>query len=103
MADHAPVRPMEKTAAVRQLEAVGWLRALTPNVEQGGSEPHLFETPGGPFLAKVSNNPQGPRVLPNELVGGLCLDWLGVTHPHIAVINVPQSVIDDSPGAKFKS
>jgi len=36
-------------------------------------------------------------------LGGLCLDWLGVTHPESAVVNVPASLIANSPGAVFRS
>lgn len=84
-----------------RVTALGWIRAMTPGSEGGGSQPHLFATTAGSFMVKVSNNPQGARVLVNDLVGGLCLDWLGVHHPRPAVVDVSQDVIDDSPGAKF--
>jgi hypothetical protein len=74
---------------------------MTPNVESGGSQPHVFDTPEGPFLVKASNNPQGKRVLPNELLGGLCLDWLGVKHPPPGVVDLPSNVLAASPGAVF--
>jgi len=73
--------------------------------ESGGSEPHLFSTSDGPHMVKANNNPQlrggTARILVNELIAGLCLDWLGVKHPEPAIVNVPQPVIEDSPGAKF--
>jgi hypothetical protein len=97
MADH----PL---AAV--LEATGWIRAMEQGKESGGSEPHLFATKDGQFMVKANNNPQMTgegKIIVNELVGGLCLDWLGVAHPHPAVVNVSQAVIDDSPGAKFNN
>jgi len=71
--------------------------------EAGGSEPHVFDTAEGHYTVKVRNNPQGLRVLPNELVGGLCLDWLGVSHPESAVIMVDQALIDLSSEAKFRN
>src|SRR5216684_3387259 len=74
---------------------------MTPGAEGGGSQPHLFETTAGQFMVKVANNPQGARVLVNELIAGLCLDWLGVHHPRPEVVDVPEDVIDDSPGARF--
>jgi hypothetical protein len=74
---------------------------MTPGAEGGGSQPHLFETTAGQFMVKVANNSQGTRVLVNELIAGLCLDWLGVRHPRPAVVDVPDDVIVDSPGAKF--
>jgi hypothetical protein len=86
------------------LVARAWLRAMNPSRgEGGGSEPHLFQTDEGPYMVKVKNNPQSPRVLVNELLGGICLDWLIVRHPRPAIVDVPQSVIDDSPGAKFNN
>jgi hypothetical protein len=54
-------------------------------------------------MVKALNNPQGARVLVNELVGALCLDYLGVKHPRAAVVEVPQEVIDINPEAKFRS
>src|SRR5438874_1671751 len=83
------------------LVARAWIRAMTPNVESGGSQPHVFDTPEGPYLVKASNNPQGKRVLPNELLGGLCLDWLGVSHPSPAVVDLPDDVLAASAGALF--
>jgi hypothetical protein len=84
------------------MRARGHVRALDNATESGGSQPHVFEADDGDvYMVKASNNPQGPRVLANELLGGLCLDWLGVAHPSPAVIELPQEVIDASPGAKF--
>ena len=40
-------------------------------------------------------------VLVNELLGGLCLDWLGVAHPAPSLIDIPGDLIDLSPGARF--
>jgi len=88
----------------KALTATGWVRAMEPGKESGGSEPHQFATDDGSYMAKASNNPQsrgGARILSNELVSGLCLDWLGVSHPEPAVVDVPAEVIEDSPGAKF--
>jgi hypothetical protein len=73
---------------------------MNPN-ESGGSQPHVFDTTEGPYLVKARNNPQGKRVLANELIGGLCLDWLGVAHPGPAVVDLPADVLSASPGAVF--
>src|SRR5207245_1338837 len=83
-----------------RLTAIGWIRAMAGN-EGGGSQPHLFETDGGFYIVKTRNNPQGERVLANELVGGLCLDWMGIKHPASAVVDIPADVITDSPSARF--
>lgn len=92
---------MAEDPVAPRLEAVGWIRGMNPGLEGGGSQPHVFSTTAGPYMVKVMNNPQGPRVLTNELVGGLCLDWLGVNHPRPAIIDVPAEAVEDSPGAKF--
>ncbi len=93
--------------APKNLDATGWVRAMEPAAgEAGGSEPHLFSTSDGPYMVKATNNPQiagSSRMLVNELVAGICMDWLGIKHPSPAVVNVPQSVIDDSPGSKFNN
>ncbi len=83
-------------------DAIGWHKPLVDEMS-GGSEPHLFETTEGPQVVKARNNPQGGRVLANELVGGLLLDWLGVNHPRPYVVTIPPEVIQDNPGAKFRS
>jgi hypothetical protein len=71
--------------------------------ETGGSQPHVFGTEDGEYMVKVKNNPQGARILINELLGGLCMDWLGIDHPASAVVDVPEEVITSSPGARFQS
>jgi hypothetical protein len=69
--------------------------------EAGGSQPHVFETEDGHYMVKVRNNPQGPRVLVNELVAGLCLDWLEVHHPEPAIVMIDRALIALSSTAKF--
>lgn len=86
-----------------QADAIGWHKALVDAGMAGGSEPHLFETTEGSQVIKVHNNPQGSRVLANELIGGLLLDWLDVNHPRPYIVQIHPEVIQDNPGAKFKS
>jgi hypothetical protein len=82
----------------------GWVRAMVSGVEGGGSEPHLFEVVEGPAqMVKAQNNPQGLRVLANELVGSLCLDWLDVVHPPGAIVDLPPEILNLSPGAVFNN
>jgi hypothetical protein len=82
----------------RVVVATGWLRRMDPVLESGGSEPHLFATTSGNFLVKASNNPQGLRVCVNELVGGLCMDWLGINHPTPGIVHISAAVIAASNG-----
>src|SRR5207249_4044794 len=86
-----------------QLQATAWVRSMSPGAEGSGSQPHVFETERGAYMVKVSNNPQGEHVLLNELIAGLCLDWLGVRHPAPAVVHVADELIKASPGARFSS
>jgi len=86
----------------RRLTAIRHLRPLTGDVV-GGSEPHVFETEDGPYIVKVKNNPQGPKVPANELVSALCLDWLGVEHPDCGIVAIDPGVISAHPGARFVS
>jgi hypothetical protein len=75
---------------------------MVPGNEGGRSQPHLFSADdGNDYMVKRRNNPQGPRVAVNEVLGGLCLDWLGVKHPPSAVIDLPLDVVTDSPQARF--
>src|SRR5260221_8485809 len=84
-----------------QVEATAWIRPMQGG-ESGGSQPHLFQCDdGNHYLVKASNNPQGGRVVINEVIGSLCLDWLGVDHPGCAVVNLPAALLAASPGAKF--
>src|SRR5437879_6275780 len=85
-----------------QPTATGWHSPLGEG-ETGSSEPHRFHTDHGVYLVKARNNPQGQRVLANQLVGGLCLDWLGVHHPAPAIVSIPEAVIEESPGARFSN
>jgi hypothetical protein len=86
-----------------RVSAAEWRRRLDPSKnEQGSAEAHIFaDADGKEFLCKATNNPQGGKVVVNDVVGGLALEWLGVLHPETAIVNVPQAVIDNSPGAKF--
>jgi hypothetical protein len=85
------------------VSAAEWRRRLDPTKnEQGSAEAQVFaDADGNEYLCKATNNPQGGKVVVNDVVGGLALEWLGVLHPQTAIVNVPQAVIDNSPGAKF--
>src|SRR5262245_7391605 len=95
---------MHDRATATHVTATRWERAMEPG-ETGGSEPHLFSAGTTSYMVKVSNNPQitggAGKILVNEVVGGLCLDWLGVNHAKTAIVEVSQSLLDVSPGAKF--
>jgi hypothetical protein len=82
--------------------ATAWIREMTDS-ESGGSEPHLFDSANGQYMVKTTTNPQGQRVLVNELVGGLSLDYLGVSHPSPALVDLSKDLLDISPGARYRN
>lgn len=88
----------------KRVVAAEWRRKLDPAKESGGAEAHIFaDADGVEYLVKATNNPQGGKVVVNDLVGGLALEWLGVLHPPTALVDVPASLIAISPGAKFNN
>ncbi len=88
-----------------RVEAAEWPRKLdAAKNEGGGAEAHIFADANGvEYLVKATNNPQGGKVVVNDVIGGLALEWLGVLRPPTAIVNVPQALIDVTPGAKFNS
>jgi len=52
-------------------------------------------------MVKASNQPQKGRVLINETVAGLALDWLGAHHPAPAIVDLDAGLLAASPNAKF--
>ena len=77
---------------------------MDPGREGGGSEPHQFRGDDErPYMVKASNHPQDGRVLTNEVVGGLALDWLGVAHPPCAIVDLPAALLAALPGARYSN
>lgn len=75
------------------LKAKKHLRAL-----RGGSRAQLIEADDGHFYAvKFMNNPQGRRILVNELVGSLLLRTLGIEAAMPAIISVDAEFLRDYP------
>jgi hypothetical protein len=91
---------VDKPTASR-IDATSWVREMDQSKETGGSQPHLFETTDVPHMVKTLNNPQGPHVPVNELVGSLCLAWLDVIHPPGAIVDIADDLLQVSSGAKF--
>lgn len=64
---------------------------------RGGAQAHLLSAgpPGSPrhFVTKFTNNPQHRRILANEWIGARLLAALGVSTPHVAVIELSPEFI----------
>lgn len=104
-ADQSGPAPTANRPLCQRVDAVEWRRKLdVAKAEQGGAEAHIFaDAEGVEYLVKATNNPQQGKVVVNDLVGGLALEWLGVLRPPTAIVTVPQALIDATPGAKFNN
>jgi hypothetical protein len=71
---------------VRALEQVRRMR--------GGAQSHLMRcSDGGYYVVKFQNNPQGLRILVNELLGTRLAARLGLRVPEVNVVSVDQELI----------
>jgi hypothetical protein len=62
---------------------------------RGGSQPHLMRcSDSAYYVVKFQNNPQGARILANELLGTLLARALELPVPDPAIINVRKTLID---------
>ncbi len=61
---------------------------------RGGSQSHLVRgSDGGYYVVKFQNNPQGCRVLANELLGSLLARLIGLCVPQVAIVEVSETLI----------
>jgi hypothetical protein len=64
---------------------------------RGGAQAQLMRcADGGFYVVKFQNNPQGTRILANELLATRIAERLGLATPPAAVIEVKQSLISNS-------
>jgi hypothetical protein len=71
---------------------------------RGGSQAHLLRaSDGGFYVTKFSNNPQHIRVLANEMLASRLGRWLGLPMPEMAVIEVSDWLIENTPELCFDS
>lgn len=60
----------------------------------GSSQPQLVRAEdGNRYVVKFQNNPQGLRILANEMLGASIATLLGLPVPPVAVIEVPETMI----------
>lgn len=75
------------------LSAVGLVRKM-----RGGAQAHLLEADDGNwYVVKFSNNPQHRRVLVNELLASVLLDYLKIAAPPVALIRITAEFLEANP------
>jgi hypothetical protein len=74
------------TARIRAVEHIRRMR--------GGSQAQLLRcSDGGYYVVKFQNNPQGIRILANELLAALLAEKMGLPVPESAIVDVPPNLI----------
>ena len=62
---------------------------------RGGAQSHLMRCSDGEhYVVKFQNNPQGTRILANEMLGGALATRLGLPTPEIAIVEVSNLLIE---------
>ena len=65
---------------------------------RGGAQAHLIETDdGGYYIVKFQNNPQHRRILVNELISGVLLEYLQISAPPTALVRVSAEFLAENP------
>ena len=65
---------------------------------RGGAQSHLVEADDGRFyVVKFQNNPQHRRILVNELVASALLEYLQISAPEAALIEVSEEFLRENP------
>jgi hypothetical protein len=71
---------------VNRVVAVEYVRPM-----RGGSQAHLLRCSDGEYyVVKFQNNPQGTRILANELLAGVLASRLGLPIPERAIVDVTE-------------
>lgn len=71
---------------------------------RGGAQAHLLEASDGRFyVVKFRNNPQHGRILVNEWIASVFLEYLGLATPRAALIRVTPAFLDENPDVHFQS
>ena len=65
---------------------------------RGGSSPHLMQADdGNHYVVKFRQNSQHPRILVNELLSYVLLEYLNLPTPGWNIVTVPAQLIEESP------
>ena len=77
------------------LRAVGHVRKM-----RGGAQAHLLEADDGNwYVVKFRNNPQHRRILVNELIASILLEYLRIAAPETVLIEVSPAFLAANPEA----
>jgi len=70
---------------------------------RGGAQSHLLETNDGQFyVVKFQNNPQHRRILVNELLASVFLEYLHISTPDAALIHVSEAFVQNNPNVAIE-
>ncbi len=70
---------------------------------RGGAQAHLMRASDNTFwVVKYQNNPQGLRILANEMLATRLGQWLGLPMPQVEVIEVSDWLIEHTPELRIK-
>jgi hypothetical protein len=65
---------------------------------RGGAQAHLVEASDGHFyVVKFSNNPQHRRILVNEWISAVFLEYLGISSPAVSFLAIDDEFLRDNP------
>lgn len=83
---------------VQRVSAIKFLRRL-----RGGSQPILvLGSDGLPYVVKFSDNPQGPNLPFNEVVGTELFRRFGLSSPEWCLMDVSEAFLNDNPACWFE-
>jgi hypothetical protein len=70
---------------------------------RGGAQAHLLECDDGyRYIVKFRNNPQHPRILVNEWIASVLLNYLQISTPIIAIVNLSPDFLAANPDIKVR-
>jgi hypothetical protein len=70
---------------------------------RGGAQAHLLEAADGHFyVVKFLNNPQHRRILVNEWISAMFLEYLGISTPPVAMIRISEEFLAQNPDAHIQ-
>src|SRR3981189_1528940 len=65
---------------------------------RGGAQAHLIEADDGRYyVVKFQNNPQHRRILVNEMIASVFLEYLQIKSPESAVIQLDEAFLQANP------